>query len=494
MPKKIQNCAMGDLISVPLPNHAASYTTISHQFVIDYSKQQLLAAGFVIVDEEYRSTADGQIAQGIYKLHYNSDPELSMMFAWTNSYNKQVKFKCLIGAYINKTDTVMVSGDISTWTRKHTGTADVETQQTIDAQISNAHMYYNQLVHDKYTMENVSLNKRRQAQMLGILFAEYQILTTEQASMIRQQMDKPSHVYVSTDSLWTFYCYVTLALQVSHPKTWMEDQRILHYFMSTVGNFTPVPVVIPVVEEVIVDELANNYGEPENQTNLLVQIAEVTGDDSILKSRYIQGIDPISEPAGDGSIVLPQGISAELYHGMNELIEADEKMLMFGDDSGYKHIQDVHDKATQDQIIYGVSGIRVDENGSHHVPIEEVLQKMQEKSPIKGDEPPTLPVEPADYDFNKTVDYSKLAYPVTEEEAFKLPDNQVVQEEVEIEPVVHQSEEMIVDEEIVYTDAVGNTFKVPVPPCVGHDFELEETFDLIFEEEEGEDENIPDFF
>jgi hypothetical protein len=63
MPKKIQNCAMGDLISVPLPNHAASYTTISHKFVIDYSKQQLLAAGFVIVDEEYRSTADGQIAQ-----------------------------------------------------------------------------------------------------------------------------------------------------------------------------------------------------------------------------------------------------------------------------------------------------------------------------------------------------------------------------------------------------------------------------------------------
>ena len=151
MPKKIQKCVMGDLVGVPLPNHAASYTTISHKFIIDYSKQQLVAAGFVIVDEEYRSTADGQIAQGIYKLHYNLDPELSMMFAWTNSYNKQVKFKCLVGAYINKTETVMVSGDISTWTRKHTGTADVETQQTIDSQIANAYMYYNQLVSDKAT-------------------------------------------------------------------------------------------------------------------------------------------------------------------------------------------------------------------------------------------------------------------------------------------------------------------------------------------------------
>lgn len=401
MPKKIQHCTMGDLTSVPLPNHAASYTTISHKFVIDYSKQQLIAAGFVIVDEEYRSTADGQVAQGIYKLEYNSDPELSMMFAWTNSYNKQVKFKCLVGAYINKTNTVMVSGDISTWTRKHTGTADVETQQTIDAQIANAHMYYDQLVHDKNTMENVSLNKRRQSQMLGILFAEYQILTTEQASLIRQQMDKPSHVYTNTDSLWAFYCYVTIALQASHPKTWMEDQRILHYFISTVGNFTPVAVAVPVVEEeVVVDPLANNYGQPENQTNLLVQIAEITGDESLLTAQY----------------------------------------------------------------------------------------------------------------------------PVTEEEAFQLPDNQVVQEEVEIEPVVHQSEEIIldaneaeedhviledeiwttdeeplkiatiVDEEIVYTDAVGNTFKVPVPPCVGHAFESEETFDLMFIEEEEEEDNTPDFF
>jgi hypothetical protein len=29
-----------------------------------------------------------------------------------------------------------------------------------------------------------------------------------------------------------------------------------------------------------------NYGQPENQTNLLVQIAEETGDDSLLKAQY----------------------------------------------------------------------------------------------------------------------------------------------------------------------------------------------------------------
>ena len=254
MPKKIAECTKAHLISVPLPNHGATYTVISHQSVMDYVYTELATAGFSVVHEEYRCTADGQIAHGVYKLNYNNDPELSMMFAWTNSYNKQVRFKCGVGGYINLTGTTMVCGDMGSWARKHTGTADEETIKTIQEQIANAHMYYNQLCSDKESMKGITLNKRKQAQLLGILFAEYQILTTEQASIVRQQMDRPSHVYVDSNSLWAFYNFVTIALQHSHPKTWMEDQRVLHYFISTVNNFqqcsapaqivTPAPVVV----------------------------------------------------------------------------------------------------------------------------------------------------------------------------------------------------------------------------------------------------------
>jgi len=306
MPKKIQDCSRAHLISVPLPQHAASYTVITHQFVIDHSFQALANAGFGIVEEEYRCTADGQIAQGIYKLQYNNDPELSMMFAWTNSYNKQVKFKCLIGAYINQTGTVMTSGDMGTWTRKHIGTADTETKATIDDQVANAYMYYNQLVADKAIMTGISLNKRKQAQLLGILFAEYQILTTEQASIIRSQMDRPSHVFEDSNSLWAFYNYVTIALQHSHPKTWMEDQRILHYFISTVGNFSapPQPVSAPVPdlsapveeeEEEVVDPL---YVIP-NQTNLLDQIADLEADQIDEDVRYAENDDTYDDTSNE---------------------------------------------------------------------------------------------------------------------------------------------------------------------------------------------------
>jgi putative NIF3 family GTP cyclohydrolase 1 type 2 len=63
-------------------------------------------------------------------------------------------------------------------------------------------------------------------------------------------MDKPTHVFEDSSSLWAFYNYVTTALQSSHPKTWMEDQRVLHYFISSVNNFSkPLPVEVEVEHE-----------------------------------------------------------------------------------------------------------------------------------------------------------------------------------------------------------------------------------------------------
>jgi len=255
MPKRISECSKAHLINVPLPQHGTTYTVISHQFVIDYVRQALALAGFGMLHEEYRCTADGQIAQGIHKLNFNNDPELSMMFAWTNSYNKQVKFKCIVGAYIETTSTVMVSGDMGVWIRKHMGTADTETKDTIDEQIKNAHQYYNQLLSDRNEMIDKSLDLRKKAQLLGILFAEYGILTTEQANIVKNYIERPMKNFANSDSLWAFYNYVTIALQQSHPKTWMEDQRVLHYFIDTIYKFSkyvPVTSVAIVEEEIVV--------------------------------------------------------------------------------------------------------------------------------------------------------------------------------------------------------------------------------------------------
>ena len=48
MPKKIAECTKAHLISVPLPNHGATYTVISHQSVMDYVYTELATAGFSV--------------------------------------------------------------------------------------------------------------------------------------------------------------------------------------------------------------------------------------------------------------------------------------------------------------------------------------------------------------------------------------------------------------------------------------------------------------
>ena len=479
MPKKIQNTTKATLVSVPLPNHGATYTVISHQFVIDYAYQALAAAGFGIVDEEYRCTSDGQIAQGIYKLNFNNDPELSMMFAWTNSYNKQVKFKCVVGAYINKTGGVMISGEVGSWVRKHTGTADTETKDTIDQYISNAYMYYNQLCSDKAAMEVVNLNKRKQSQLLGVLFAEYEILTTEQASAVRDQMKKPYHVFTNTDSLWAFYNYVTNALQSSHPKTWMEDQRILHYFIGTICDFSaPVQPVSTPAEDVStpVDPLTTNYGQPENQTNLLVQIAEVTGDDSVLAAQY-----PVTE------------------------------------EQAFQNIKEVTEQALQDELIFGVSGVAVSAEGVRNVPIEEVLEEMQKSdNQVVQNDPEMLEIVHQVDEILETLDEAEEdvfvtedGIEVTEEElpwdndeviGYTDPDGNtfeapVVNEVKSLQPTAEDYEQFQIDEILEHNDAIANTFETSiVNNNLDETFAEEDNFNLDFSEDTGEENEAPDFF
>jgi hypothetical protein len=455
MPKKIQECTMAQLISVPLPQHAATYTVISHQFVIDYAKQQLTTAGFIIVDEEYRCTADGQIAQGVYKLNFNSDPELSMMFAWTNSYNKQVKFKCVVGAYINNTGSVMISGEVGSWVRKHMGTADVETKDVIDNYIINANLYYDQLCVDKAVMETITLNRRRQAQMLGILFAEYSILTTEQASLVRDQMKKSTHVFSNSDSLWAFYNHVTSALQLSHPRTWMEDQRILHMFITEISKVSAVAKV-PEPSPEPVDPLVNNYGHPENQTNLLVQIAEVTGDDTVLQVQQSGTNEDKNEE------VLYQ--SEEVVEDVSEDIEVPFDI-------------DEDDDAVLDTMLVPIETEAID---FHNTVVQEETEITAEEEllpPGLLDEAIMKYTDPAGNTFEAPIVPPCAGHDFeTEKEEF-----------LSLEPSPEDFE--------LFEEEERKEFMEPTEANLELTEEVEEDFDLDFDiTEEEDDENIPDFF
>ena len=237
MPPKVPFYSEQNLRLAALPNHGGRYAVVSHGDVIDNVKHELIKAGFAIKKEEYKMTVDGQVAQGVYHLDYAGDPDMGMMFAWSNSYNKTMRFKCAVGAYVFICGNGVVRGDMGSYSRKHSGTALQDVVDQINNQITNAKQHYDILLQDKALLKNVLLSPRDKGRILGQLFANDEILTLTQVGIVKREMDKPTHSYnCHPDSAWAMYNHVTFALKESHPTTYMKDhQKVHHYFVDAYG-------------------------------------------------------------------------------------------------------------------------------------------------------------------------------------------------------------------------------------------------------------------
>jgi len=224
----------------PLPVHGKSYTVISHKEVIDNAKNLLKTSGFSIINEVYRSNMNANVAQGIYYLRPTNpddtamqEEELGMMFAWTNSYDKSTRFQCSVGAYVKVCGNGMIAGDMMNYNRKHTGTANMDTKIHMSDQIKNAEKYYKRLIADKEYLKSINISCKEQSELVGRLFIDEDLLDTQQTSMIKKEMDKPSFDYGQGNySAWAFYNHVTHALKKAHPRDWLNDQQNFHDFIT----------------------------------------------------------------------------------------------------------------------------------------------------------------------------------------------------------------------------------------------------------------------
>jgi hypothetical protein len=249
-----------------LPNHGKSYTVISHGTVIDEARARLSSAGFTITTELYKTTISGDVAQGIYHLKSGNDPDMGLMFVWSNSYNKTMAFKCAIGAQVFICMNGVVSGNLGSYRRRHSGSALSDLTTSMQEQIANASAYYDDLIKDKEMLKDITLTARQKGSILGRLFAEDEILTLTQVGIVKREIDKPSHFYSGNqDSAWDMYNHITLALKDSHPMSYLSDhQRVHSFFVNEFGNLVnnqSVPVTLE-PEEVTeqYEEVMSDFG------------------------------------------------------------------------------------------------------------------------------------------------------------------------------------------------------------------------------------------
>jgi len=255
-----------------------------------------------VTEEKYRCNQGAKVAQGIYNISYGNDPDLSMIFAWTNSYDKSTRFRCAIGANVTASGASIIK-KTSAWDRKHTGKALEEATETIQAIIADADSYFSELVSLKNVMKNIPISspahvienqmvefldkseklkdageeeeaviamdnanylaksfktaaKRGFGHIMGDLYFTKRLLTGDQASICMRESDNPTYTYgTGINSLWTAYNYILCSLKITHPKLWMDTQMsVLLHFMDeydltvfdeddTVATTDPVPPV-----------------------------------------------------------------------------------------------------------------------------------------------------------------------------------------------------------------------------------------------------------
>lgn len=233
------------LIEVPLPEATDSYTVIPHEMIMNLVTQIVQEKGFEIIKESYKQASAGKIATGLYYLNHQTDPDLGLFFTWTNSYDKSLRFKCFVGAYVLINENVIISdGEEGVFKRKHTGTADTEVQDTIKSQLENALSYYEELIRDKEIMRQRELSIRQFAELLGRLYIEERFISSEQISYVHGIMKKPKYDYGCSETcVWTLYNHILGGLIKCHPSKWVEQQRIIHLYLKNelqIGVYKPI--------------------------------------------------------------------------------------------------------------------------------------------------------------------------------------------------------------------------------------------------------------
>jgi hypothetical protein len=272
MPRKTGNVMRSYLVDAALPQATSTYTVISHSFVINNIQKILADNGFVINGENYTANQDAKVATGIYHVNYGNDADLGMLFAFANSYDKTLRFQCAVGAYIKANGNSMLSKNAGAWVRKHTGTSDEEAVEAIESQVKDAAVYFDQLREDKDKMKLITVDASQLSRFVGSLFFMTDLFTSEQMSIIRSKFHK--HKNLTSISLWDAYNDILSALAKSHPRTWMNDQKLIHMHTLLEFDVTNFDLEETGGDDIPYETSNNTESSTEEETEVVVEEEE----------------------------------------------------------------------------------------------------------------------------------------------------------------------------------------------------------------------------
>ena len=358
-----------------LPEETKTYTVISHGIVIDTAREMLEKYGFNVLSESYQSEHSGDIAYGLMKLEKVDDPDMAMTFYWTNSYNKMVKFKCSIGGFIYDNEVPFITSDNqATWNRKHTGVALDETLDIIESMIASAEEHFAQIVSMKNRFKEIPINRKDYAKLMGLLYFDKKIIAPTQASLIRNEYDKPSFNYSDKETLWELYKIIMFGISDQPPRGWYSQQIKVNNYLQVMYNIATVEIAnenvagqleFETVEEIFMsdDELAHElYGVDNDIEVSLPVLDEVVDLDAEEDAEWdrLEAAGVIAPCAGhsvesekDEMKSVENLIQAQNLVKEKTLFKPEEPSLFADIDAKKERLEEIRESIQEEEVSYG---------------------------------------------------------------------------------------------------------------------------------------------
>lgn len=247
--------ALTMMLTAPVPQQTKTYTPIPNAGTISQIQRELRGSGFIITKEDYQCTDKANVSRGTYSIFYKPDADIELTISFLNSYNKERRFRFVMGARVKANDASMVAyeGLHGLYRRKHTGKADSDIESCVRNAIQDADQYWETLVFIKNTLRDCALRQGLEFEILGRLFVEHNILNSFQMNLVREQMVNPTYEYNCSmyNSAWPLYNAICLALKQGHPVDWAEKHALMHaLFMYYIGHGgTEIPTLESIMRE-----------------------------------------------------------------------------------------------------------------------------------------------------------------------------------------------------------------------------------------------------
>jgi hypothetical protein len=226
--------------SIRIPSQTETYSPVSHGDVIDELELSLKEKGLVPFKKKFITAKDGQELFGSWMLKgINDDVETVqkgdqvLAINFVNSYNKHLKLSIVPGiAVIVCGNGAMSKTAVSTFSRKHTGDINIEFPIFIQNSLENLDTLYQNMILNFAKLKEVQLDKKLMSELAGRLFIEHDIISSEQMSMLKREIEKPTFEQFIPQNAYSLYNHTTYSLRNSHPAEIIEKYTNVHEFFE----------------------------------------------------------------------------------------------------------------------------------------------------------------------------------------------------------------------------------------------------------------------